>query len=65
MGVDEGQGGRRLPDGAEPTQEQVQSIAILWEIELAAKQPQPDEARLRPGTIQVTDELSRQQDQDE
>ena len=58
MSVDEGQSGRRLPDGTEPSQEQVHAIPILGRIQFATQQPQPDERGLGPGTIQVTDELS-------
>src|SRR2546428_10424402 len=54
-----------FPRPPEPAQEQVRAISKLWEIPLAAEQAQPDERCLGPRAIQVTDELSGQQDQDE
>ena len=62
MGTQERQSRRGYPDGAEPAQEQIGAIAILWEIELAAEQAQPNYSRRGPSAIQAADELGGQQD---
>lgn len=54
-----------LPDGAQTAQQDVRTITITLDVELATKLPQPEHRLGRPTLAYRKDELSGRQDQSE